>query len=169
MDPLSIAVSVGSLLAATVTVGRAVNDLRGYFSRADGTVTAISAECTLINTTLLQISNFASNDPANFAERLKPNNETPGASLNSQVQNALECCDVTLIALSDVLKKCTPKKDKGMSAFKGKAMFFLNESELKDRLQTLRNLNQAMVGLVTAMQAYGRATFLIYTPTDLSQ
>jgi hypothetical protein len=143
MDPLTIAVSVGSLLAATTTVLRAVNDLRGHYSRGEDTVTAISAECTIIASTLTQIKNLADREPGALKARLE----------KVDLQNALDCCDVTIVALGDVLRKCMPKSSKSFSAFKGKANFFFNESELKDRLQTLRGLNQAMSGLITAFQA----------------
>ena len=152
MDPLTIAVSVSSLLIATARVSSTIHDIAGKASRASTTLTAISAECSIVSSTLSQVENLVKSDPnainSKLSESVSPNPEVP--SLEDNLRNALTSCDVTIVALSDTLEKCTAKSGR---SFLGKAKFLWNEQELQERLQTLRGLNQALTGLLAAIQA----------------
>ena len=149
MDPLSIAASVTGLLGACAAVTKSLNDVRGKYSRADSTFTAISTECTIISSTLSQVARIAKTDFANFSQRLS----TDGAELRQGFQEAIDCCDVTLVALSDTLQKCGKHTSQGLLSWKSKARLLFSEQELRDRLQTLRSLNMAMGALLSAVQA----------------
>ena len=149
MDPLSIAAGVTSLLGACAAVTRSLNDLRGKYSRSDSTFTAISTECTIISSTLSHVARIAKHDFSNFSDRLAAD----GAELHGAFQEAIDCCDVTLVALSDTLNKCGRQGSQGLLSWKGKARLLWSEQELRDRLQTLRSLNVAMSALLSAIQA----------------
>ncbi|OQO14954.1 hypothetical protein B0A48_00336 [Cryoendolithus antarcticus] len=160
MDPLSISVAILSLIGATGKVATTINDIAGKSSRAPSTVTAISAECGIITRTLRHVEHIARTEPSALTFRLagdgaatsgdpsQDEGEEESPSLDATMYSALESCDLTIVALSATLQKC-----KGSSSLSRKTKFLLNETELQDRLQSLRGLNQAMTGLLAAVQA----------------
>ncbi|CAK1367200.1 unnamed protein product [Cercospora beticola] len=152
MDPLSIAVAVSSLAIATARVSNSIHDIAGKANRANTTLTAISAECAIISSTLGQVEHLVKADPTAFSSKLTDaaHNDAGVPSLGDNLRNALESCDVTIVALSDTVDRCASKTGRTLL---GKAKFLWNEAELTERLQTLRGLNQALTGLLSATQA----------------
>ena len=106
--------------------------MRGKSSRADGTISAISAECAIITTTLKQLGRIVKDDATSVSDRLRPDD---AVGLQRDLNQAFECCDVTLVALSNTLQKCSSKGIGGSLSWKSKAKFMFNDSELRDRLR----------------------------------
>lgn len=149
MDPLSVAVSVASLLGASAGVIKTISDLKSKYSRAHSTLSAVSVECAVITATLAQFECAVKGDLSG-SSRCKALRDL---GLAQAIRDAFECCDVTLVALADTLRRYgVGATGRGLSwGSKVRSMF--KDQELQDRLQTLRSLNQAMTALFTVMQA----------------
>ncbi|KAM3414354.1 hypothetical protein BST61_g10999 [Cercospora zeina] len=138
--------------SSTARVSNSIHDLAGKANRANTTFNAISAECAIISSTLGQVEHLVKADPTSFTSKLTDaaHNDAGVPSLGDNLRHALESCDVTIVALADTVDKCAAKSGRTLL---GKAKFLWNESELAERLQTLRVLNQALTGLLSAIQA----------------
>jgi hypothetical protein len=153
MDPLSVAASVLGLAATCVSLSKGLNDLRSKYSRADITISAIAAECQLMSTSLNQIAIIARRDSQAFASRLSAGDGCGGVPLDLALESALGSCNIILGDLGDVVGRCSRTNPLGLLSWRSKATYMWKEDDMKETLQTIRNVQAAMNTLLTAMQA----------------
>ncbi|WPH04577.1 Hypothetical protein R9X50_00746900 [Acrodontium crateriforme] len=149
MDPLSIAVGVSSLLGACAAVTRALQEAKGKYARSENTILAVLVECNIISSTLAQVRQILQSKSTPFTELWASDD----VQLHQTFHSAMESCDVTLVALSDLLQKCNQQNSGGGLSWKGKTKLFFSDQEMHERLETLRSLNVAMAALLSAIQA----------------
>lgn len=140
MDPLSITVSVSSLIVFCAKVIKASHDLCSQFKSAAFTLSAITSECSVINASLSNLQSLILEDP----ERLQ--------DASSTFEIALLGCALTMSVLDEeiggVLKETnggtlTPKRFK----------YVLEQDHLKELLQQIRG-QQIAISLL--LQTYQR-------------
>lgn len=152
MDPLTILGTVAGLTRTCVGVAQSLNNVRIKYVQASTTLSAVSAECTILSTALCQLGQIIQRDPAGFALRLGADDGQQAVPLDTALQSALEGCALTLTALDATVKKYDAKRTSGLLPWKSKAKYIWNEDEIKDLLQTVRGLHQALGFLLTVLQ-----------------
>lgn len=153
MDPLSIAATVLALSGTCVKVSKSLNDMRSKYGRAEVTITAISAECTIMSASLSNVNLLIKRDPESFASMVNARDGEEAIPLSLAFESAIDSCNVTMSALQDTLKRCRAKTSVGLLSWKSKAKYLWREEDMKDMLSTLRSLQQSLNFLLTAIQA----------------
>lgn len=153
MDPISTVASLTALVGACATVSKTLNDLRSKYNRAAVTITAISAECIIMSSTFAQLEQLIQDDPQSFNTRLL---ETPGIGampLSEAFQSAIDCSAMTMVLLQEVLSKCNAKTSGGVLPWRSKARYIWSEADMRDKLETVRNLRGTIGTFVVVTQA----------------
>jgi hypothetical protein len=146
MDPLSITVSVTTLVSICARVISVCHTVAGKYNDATRILTGLRAECAVTRESLSLIL-LHTTEPDSLANALLASN----ASLAETFDIALTGCTVTLSVLENELQNIQKENDPLLD-FKGKARFIWNESTLKRVMEELRGQRDALNTLIIIVQ-----------------
>ncbi|PGG99379.1 hypothetical protein AJ80_09375 [Polytolypa hystricis UAMH7299] len=146
MDPLSITVSISSLLVACAQVVKVASDIRGKYKTASLTISSIATECVTVTTALSHLQMLAIRRAEFF---------------DSNTINMFDCvitgCKLTLSVLDEYIMEIsaggTDTYGPGRMTTKSKAKVIWNEAEMRELLQQLRGHESSLNLLLTVMQS----------------
>jgi hypothetical protein len=96
MDPLSIKVSVSSLLVVAATVVKVIHDVRGDYKDAAPMLSSIASECTVVQAALARLQSLMLADSQALESRLTP-------QVTAVFETALLGCALTLSVIDEEL------------------------------------------------------------------
>jgi hypothetical protein len=143
MDPLSITTSVATLLISAVRVIRAASALWSQYKDAAFMLSAISSECTVINTSLAMLQSLMVSNLENLRSRMTE-------TVLSTFEVALMGCAMTISVIEEELGELFVKGDNGdMKARRIK--YVMDQEHLKEMLQQIRG---QQIGVTLLLQTY---------------
>jgi hypothetical protein len=143
MDPLSITTSVATLLISAVRVIRAASALCSQYKDAAFMLSAISSECTVINTSLAMLQSLMVSNLENLRSRMTE-------TVLSTFEVALMGCAMTISVIEEELGELFVKGDNGdMKARRIK--YVMDQEHLKEMLQQIRG---QQIGVTLLLQTY---------------
>ena len=154
MEAVAAVGTITALVGTCATVAKSLNDIRSKYNRAEITITAIANECTLMPTSLFQVARLIERDPQSFSAKMSTSTGTEAISLDIALQSAIDSSAMTMSLLQDNIKKCSTKSPSGIIPWRNKTRFLWNEADMRDHLDTVRRLQQAIGTVITIIQAY---------------
>jgi hypothetical protein len=143
MDPLSITVSVSTLLVTAAKVIRAASDLRSQYKDAAFMLSAISSECTVINTSLAMLQSLMVSNLDNLRSRMTDH-------VMSIFEVALMGCALTMGVVEDELSGLLVKDEDGNLKAR-RIKYMMDQVHLKEMLQQIRG---QQIGVTLLLQTY---------------
>jgi hypothetical protein len=146
MDPLSITVSVSSLLMVAAKVVKSISDVRDRYKDAAFMLASIASEVAVIHASLAHLQNSMLADVQTLASRLTP-------QITSIFDTGLLGCALALSVLDDEVQGLVQGADltEGVSA-KKKMQYALDPDRLKELLTQIRGQQIAITLLLTTFQ-----------------
>ncbi|KAF7506534.1 hypothetical protein GJ744_011680 [Endocarpon pusillum] len=132
MDPLSVTVSVSSLLVIAARVIKVIHDIRGDYKDAEFVLCSIASECTVVHTSLAHLQSMMLADFQTLRSRLTP-------QVTEAFDTALLGCALTLSVLDEELRKLVQGGVIDTNALEPRKLKYLVENDrLKELLQQIR-------------------------------
>ncbi|KIX95249.1 uncharacterized protein Z520_09166 [Fonsecaea multimorphosa CBS 102226] len=145
MDPLSVAVSVSSLLASGAKVVKAASALRSQYRDAAFMLSAISSECTVINTSLGMLQSLMMSNPESLESRMT-------YLVISTFEVALTGCALTMSVVEDELGGLLIEDENGNLKAR-RIKYVMEQNHLKEMLQQIRGQQTGISLLLQTYQA----------------
>lgn len=143
MDPLSITVSVSTLLVTAAKVIKAASTLRSQYKDAAFMLSAISSECTVINTSLAILQSLMLSDVDRLRSRMTDD-------IMSTFEVGLLGCALTMSVVEDELSGLLVL-DKDGSLKPRRIKYMRDQDHLKEMLQQIRG---QQIGVSLLLQTY---------------
>ena len=146
MDPLSITVSITSLLLGCSKVTKAAHDARSKYKGASLAISSIATECSAVTIALSHLQDVLT---------------SRSSSLDERTLGCLECiitsCTLTLSVLEEYVVELQIVRDHTSDELKSlkamdKAKVVWNESEMRELLQQLQGHKSSITLLLTIAQ-----------------
>ena len=143
MDPLSITVSVSSLLVVAAQVIQATCELRSRYKDAAFMLAAISTECTVINSSLAMLQTRMLSDLDLLKSRMTP-------EIATTFEAALQGCELTMSVIQEEMGGLQKQTALG-EVIPRRLKYVLAQPHLQDVLQQIRG---QQTGITLLLQTY---------------
>lgn len=146
MDPLSITVSVSSLLVVTARIVKLINNVHGSYQDAAIVLASIASECAVIHASLAHLQNL-----------ILTKSHTLGPGLTPQVigvfDTSLLGCALTFSVIDKEVQGLVDglNPTKGLSG-KKRIQFILEQDRLKELLTQVRGQQTSLTLLLAILQ-----------------
>jgi hypothetical protein len=143
VDPLTITVSITTLLATAAKIINAAAELRSSYNDAAFMLSAIASECTVINTSLAIMQSLMIADEDILRSRMT-------GSIKATFEAALIACTLTMSVIEEELHSLLATDDDGNLKAR-RVKYILEQSHLREMLQQMRG---QQTGISLLLQTY---------------
>ena len=148
MDPLSLTVSITSLILGCAKITKVASDLRSQYKRASLTLSSIATECTAVTTAL-----------SHLQSTMLLHNAVEAPDLMRTTDCVVAGCTLTLSVLDEYLQEINYTQDSMTFepphlTRREKIGTAWNESEMRELLQQLQGHKSSIMLILTMSQRY---------------
>ena len=153
MDPLSLTVSITSLILGCAKITKVAHDVRSKYKRASLTLSSIATECTAVTAAL-----------SHLQSTMLSHNAVEAPDLMRTTECVVTGCTLTLSVLDEYLQEVKYSEDSWPTnpstlTTREKITTVWNETEMRELLQQLQGHKSSIMLILTMSQRFAEDLF----------